>query len=337
VGSRQDVVWGVGLRDNDISTQPGYAISFSPLHRNDLLSSTFVQDQIRVANSLSFTVGSKFEHNSYTGFEFEPSAQLVWTPSARQTVWGSAARAVRQPSLVDTQILGDLAILPATGFPFALLQLQGNPKPLDESVRDYEAGYRIQLGSRISFDAAAFVSMFQNVRSAEMRTPFVATTPAFSYLVLPVTFVYNDRVRTDGGEIFATWNATSRWRLSPGYSLFRNSTKPDPNDIVLTVDQTGRSSPHSSFEIRSMLNLPHNFEWDTTLAYTSAIMGGAIPPYTQLDSRFGWRNERLEVSLVGQNLLRPSQAEFPDELGISHSMVPRSAFLRISWRFRTGR
>jgi iron complex outermembrane receptor protein len=337
VGSRQDVVWGAGLRMNELRAQPGYAISFLPENRTDALTSAFVQDQIRLTDSLSLTLGSKFEHNSYTGFETEPSAQLVWTPNQRQTVWISAARAVRQPNMVDTQIVGDLAILPATGFPFALFQLQGNPKPLDESNLDYEAGYRIQVGSKLSIDTAGFVSLFRDVRSVEAVTPYVVSTPAFSYLVLPVTYFFNGQVRTDGGEIFATWNATSKWRLSPGYSLFRQSTAPDPSNIFLTLEQTGRSSPRSSFEMRSFITLPHNFEWDSTVSYTSSIIGGlaggAIPSYTQLNSRFGWRNQNLELSLVGQDLLRAFHQEFPDELGINHSMIPRSVFLRIAWSF----
>src|SRR5271165_832641 len=80
IGSRQDVVAGVGYRLNDQGLRPGYTISFDSGHRVDNLFNTFVQDEIRLAGSLALTVGSKLEHNSYTGFEYELSAQLVWTP-----------------------------------------------------------------------------------------------------------------------------------------------------------------------------------------------------------------------------------------------------------------
>ncbi len=59
-----------------------------PAERRDNLVSAFVQDDIRLTNSLSLILGSKFEHNSYTGFEYEPSAQLVWNLNDRQAVLG---------------------------------------------------------------------------------------------------------------------------------------------------------------------------------------------------------------------------------------------------------
>lgn len=335
-GRRNDIVWGAGLRLTDLKTIPGYSFSFSPPNRTDLLGSAFVQDEIRITDSLGFTAGSKFEHNGYTGFEFEPSGQLVWTPAAKQTLWASAARAIRQPNMVDTQILANVAIVPVPGVPFGVLQAQGVPNPKVETVNDYEAGYRVQIGKHLSFDAAGFASYFRNVRGATRTTPYLAFTPMAYYLVLPVKASYQDHVQTHGGEIFATWDVNSRWRLSPGYSLFHTHRSTfDPNEVIFQVLQTGLSSPQHRFEVRSMLSLPHHIDWDTNIGYTSSIMGGAIPAYTQLDSRIGWQYKGMEFSLNGQNLLRPSHLEFPNELTASETNVPRSVFAQISWRFLT--
>jgi len=331
-GTRQDLVWGAGVRVTELQTRPGYAIAFSPLNRTDLLASIFIQDEVRITDSLSLTAGSKFEHNSYTGFEAEPSAQLAWMPSERQSVWISAARSIRQPDMVDTQVRDEVGIVPVAGFPFGLLTLVGNPNPRVEKVNDYEAGYRRQAGKRFSVDVAAFASFFSNMRSGESLTPYVVTTPAYSYLALPVTFEYYDHVKTHGGEIFATWNATSRWRMSPSYSLFHLSRTEDAANVVTLPDQSGKSSPTNQFELRSLLTLPHNFEWDATVSYTSSIMGGAIPAYTQVDTRVGWRFKRLEFSVTGNNLLKPWHAEFPNEIALS-TLIPRSVFAQIAWRF----
>ncbi|HLW76093.1 MAG TPA: hypothetical protein VKS01_03890, partial [Bryobacteraceae bacterium] len=64
-------------------------------------------------------------------------------------------------------------------------------------------------------------------------------------------------------------------------------------------------------------------------------MGGAIPAYMQVDSRIGWQYKNVELSLNGQNLLRPNHLEFPNELTASETNVPRSVFVQISWRFLT--
>jgi len=64
------------------TTDGGFAVSFPPSpHRHPQLFSAFVQDQITlVEDTLSLTLGSKFEHNDHTGFEVQPTARFLWTP-----------------------------------------------------------------------------------------------------------------------------------------------------------------------------------------------------------------------------------------------------------------
>ena len=111
-GSRQDIVWGLGSRVTSLHLSPTYGGVFVPPSRTDLLLSTFVQDAVKITNALAFTFGSKFEHNNYTGFALEPSAQLVWNPTARQSLWLSAARAIREPDAVDVSLQSDVATFP---------------------------------------------------------------------------------------------------------------------------------------------------------------------------------------------------------------------------------
>ena len=58
-----------GYRLTDHNITPGYEITFGTGYRRDNLYSTFIQDQVQLTSSLALTVGSKFEHNDYTGFE----------------------------------------------------------------------------------------------------------------------------------------------------------------------------------------------------------------------------------------------------------------------------
>lgn len=73
---------------------------FPPTLDQDLLSA-FIQDEIRLHDAFTLTVGTKFEHNDYTGTEFEPSIRLQWTGSPEHTVWGAISRAIRAPSRID--------------------------------------------------------------------------------------------------------------------------------------------------------------------------------------------------------------------------------------------
>ncbi len=51
--------------------------------------------------NLFFTLGTKLEHNDYTGFEVEPSARLQWNATSKQMIWAAVSRAVRTPSRID--------------------------------------------------------------------------------------------------------------------------------------------------------------------------------------------------------------------------------------------
>jgi iron complex outermembrane receptor protein len=60
-----------------------------PVRRDQELWNLFLQDSISlVENKLTLTLGSKFEHNSFTGFEFQPGGRLLWQASKSQVLWG---------------------------------------------------------------------------------------------------------------------------------------------------------------------------------------------------------------------------------------------------------
>lgn len=96
---QQDFLWGLGARlspGNFIQIVP--TIDFLPHHQTDQIYSGFAQDEIPLFNRrVSLTVGSKLEHNNYTGFEVQPSARLLWMPSPKQTFWASVTRAYAPP------------------------------------------------------------------------------------------------------------------------------------------------------------------------------------------------------------------------------------------------
>jgi iron complex outermembrane recepter protein len=332
LGSRNDVVWGLGYRFEADDIRPGYALQFLPPRSNRSLFSAFIQDEIKLADSVSLTLGSKFEHNALTGFEYEPSAQLVWTPSGRHTVWASAARAIRQPSLVDVGLRLDLAIVPQFNGSFGVPTLLGDPNVQAEQLRDYEAGYRAQLSRRLSLDVTAFASFYRRLVTTEPRAPFFTLTPAPPHLIIPLVFDNLARAQDYGGELTATWEVNSRWRISPGYSLLHMAIVLDPSSQGSSRSQAGESPKHQ-FQVRSWLNLRKNMDWDSTLMYVSALSGLAIPSYVRLDTRLGWRlGEFVELSIVGQNLLRARHVEFFDS-AIHRTEIERSVFGKVTWRF----
>jgi iron complex outermembrane receptor protein len=331
IGSRNDVVWGLGYRTINDTLTDGYNTRWAPQQRTDNLYSGFVQDEIRLFKSVWLTVGSKLEHNDYSGVEYEPSARLVWTPSDRQAVWISASQAIRQPSRKDVQVDFDYSTLPLEGGGFGVLKVVGNPNSKAEQLRDYQVGYRAQAGRRLSFDAAAFRSYYHHLQTTAPGAPFFALSPGPPHLVLPLPFGNQAHARTYGAEIFANWDVTNRWRIGPGFGLIHQNVMTDPG--ASTVVDT-RDTPKHQFQLRSSINPRRNLDWDTSLAFVGALRQGEIPRYTRLDTRLGLHiGESLEISISGENLLTPRHLEFGDTFQVNHTLVERSVHGKITWRF----
>src|SRR6185437_10106585 len=141
LGTRHDVVWGLGYRNINDRTAIGSdsTLAFLPTHVAREWFTGFVQDEIAlVPNRLHLALGSKIEHNDYTGFEIQPSGRVNWRVSPSATVWTAVSRAVRTPSRVDRELFA-----PAKPPYF----LAGGPDFHSEEELAYELGFRHQQGS----------------------------------------------------------------------------------------------------------------------------------------------------------------------------------------------
>lgn len=97
---------------------------------------------------------------------------------------------------------------------------------------------------------------------------------------------------------------------------------------------TGGSRTHLKrgvlLQIRSLFNLTNSLEFDAAIYKMSRLPDAGLPGYMRMGKRFG---ESGEVSLAGQNLLRPNPLEFVDRAGIISSEAQRSVYAKLTWRF----
>ena len=109
------------------------------------------------------------------------------------------------------------------------------------------------------------------------------------------------------------------------------SPKTGSTDTASALTANG-SSPHHQVVARSAFSLPHRVEFDQTYRYVSALTTPGIDAYHTMDARISWQTAaRLELSLVGQNLLQPHHAEFTGDPGTVEG-IARSLFVRATWR-----
>jgi iron complex outermembrane receptor protein len=339
-GMRQDVVWGLGYRvsSDDVSTTQ--RISATPQKSLSQLYSSFAQEEIAICpDSLHLTVGARLEHNIYTGFNFETSARLAWTPSSKNMLWSAVSGADRTPARFDTTIRVNYAAYPGsvqTGYLPVLVSLFGDPNYKNERLTAFEAGYRNAWTSRLSVDLTAFYDHYRNLETVEPQAASVEINPAPTHLLISSAFGNGLYGETHGIEVFANWKPLGNWTLSPGYAFYvaHLHTTVDSLDTSTVLGTQGGSPDHQA-QLRSSVSLSPKLQWDASAYFVNRLPAQSIPSYTRLDSSLIWRTgEHASISLVGQNLLKKSHPEYagPDS-SVQSSLMKRSAYARISWSF----
>jgi iron complex outermembrane receptor protein len=336
-GNRQDVVWGGGYRYSDSNTRGNLTASFSPPDLGMQLFSTFFQDEVAlVPNKLYVTLGTKLEHNLYTGFTWMPSARVSWTPTTRHMFWAATSRADRTPAESDASVRANVGGFPGAGGTPVLLAFVGNPRFKNEELMAYELGYRVAPSTHLSMDFATYYSDYDHQGTTEPAAPFFETTPSLPHFVLPFTFQNLMHGEAHGLEMAANWKVTDRWMLSPGYAfeqihMHLDATSQDTSSVL----HAEGSSPVHSGQLRSHLNLLHGIGWDVSAYFVERLKSGAIPSYTRLDTGLTWRwTEGLSMSVVGQNLVKDRHLEFVDSSGVVRStLIKRSVYAKFTWQF----
>jgi iron complex outermembrane receptor protein len=336
-GSRQDLVWGLGYRNNSDNTAATLRVSFSPHDLSTQIFSAFVQDEIAVrANRLYLSLGTRLEHEYYNGFNLQPTARIRWSPDDRDMLWAAISGAQSTPSRVQTAVRINYAAYPGPdGLPI-LISLFGNPNLKNERLTATEAGFRKQFSTVLSLEASAFFNQYRDLTSEQSGPPVPEADPPPEHLLMPTYLGSQLRGEAHGLEAFANVRLATRWTLSPGYTFLTAHLHANAGSTDLTTGpETEGGSPEQQAELRSQVNLPRHWEWTTSAYFVGRLIAPHIPSYTRLDTNLAWQlSEKLSLSLVGQNLLENLHQEYagPD-LTVLPSLVRRSAYARLTWRY----
>lgn len=327
-GGMHETVWGGGFRFIDERLVGSDTISFNPAYRNEKLYSAFLQDDITVVqDTLHLILGSKFEHNVYTGFEVQPSGRLIWTPNGQVSLWSAVSRAVHTPSRGESDNLlkqrgADVPITPDPAGPTIpmMFAVQGPGNLKAEVLMAYEAGVRIKANDRFTVDLAGFYNNYQRLIGVdEVPQPVSNQLSVF-------TLRNKDHGETWGGELAADWQACDPWRLALAYSY------------IAVTEMAGDRPPAHQLSLRSQFELAKNIEMDLWGRYVGAsrdYLDNSLSDYLNLDARLGWRPiKTLELSLVGRNLIHQRLQEYrPEFIQTLPSGTGREVYGKVSWSF----
>lgn len=333
LGDRHKIIWGSDYRQiHDDEASDGFNLNWDPAHRTTDLFSMFVQDEIAlVEDRLFFTVGSKFEHNDYTGFEYQPSGRLLYAPDQKHSLWAAISRAVRTPSrfeqggpntFVTTQPDPD----PSAGFPRAT----GNWNFRSEDLMAYEIGYRAQPEERFAYDIALFYNVYESMADMLPTTPY---TDSYGNLIVPAEYYNGARGRTYGVEVCGEWKLTEKWRVNGSYTYLHL-------DFDVPADQAptylAGANPCNQVKGVSQWDLGEHWQFDAILRYVDELPASGAPSYLTMDLRMAWTpRKNLEVAVYGRNLLQNHHIEFAEypPMFFYGTEVARSVYGKVTWKF----
>ena len=326
----QKITWGLTARTMEDIDHGRGLFALSPPDARFNLGSGFLQDEIRLPHSVRLTLGTKLEHNGFSGFEVQPSVRAAWDLSGSQTLWGAVSRAVRVPTRIERD--EDIDVTDPAGNP--VIVLLGNRDFHAEQVLAFELGYRWRPLSDLSLDLTAFRNRYTGLASLELGTPFLDA--ATGQTIVPVLTENGIDGHETGLESLALYSPIGWWRLAVNYSYMQMSLAALGQDLNRNRFFAG-STPRNQAGIQSYFDLPHDVEVYGGLRVLSAVEtlpeivdGTGDPGYQELDLNVIWRaTAHLTLSLQGRSLLHAEHVEFgaPDE----RSAIDRSVFGRLTW------
>jgi len=335
LGKRHEITTGLGYRriasDNEPTGQ-----STIPDQTNNLYS-LFLQDAYALIDDrLILTFGTKWEHNDFTGQEWQPSAKLLWKPVERHSLWTSVTRAVRTPSVNDQEGQVLLAFLPPPFGPGAI-QLAGNPAFHSESAIAYEVGWRWQPTTTLSFDLATFYNDYDSIYTV---------TPQPSATGMDMLFINNGQGDSYGLEAAVDWKARNWLRFGLTYAYLKAQFEWE--NQALAMDSFSNFieglTPRHQIGLRSSIDLSNQWQLNGWLRYVDPIecrssrdllqVGTPLNSYFLFDLNLVWKpTKNLEFMLVGQNLFNTSQLEYISELMTPPTEIERAVYGTLTLRF----
>lgn len=326
LNERNLFVYGANYRlaDTELSYDPFY-LGNMPRDNQFQNFGGFLQDQYQlVEDRWLFVLGTKLSSNSFTGFEYQPSARLLFTPNETDTAWVAVSRAVTLPAVTDRYIQV-IQATPLPGVPLFPLLRGSTTLTGSESVLAYEAGYRSQPIPEFMWDLAVFYNQYDNV--VGLTDPVFLPNPNVPGGTYAAVDIRNGGSRQSYGfELFSEIELAEWWKLRSSYTFLQVNSSMRDNG----------AAPNNNLYMQSSFDLTDRLLFDLTWRYVDNIPSLNVPSYNTMDVRLSWRpNENMEWAIVGRQAINGSHFEFfQPELGYQITEVPPEVYATFTWRFQ---
>jgi len=340
-GERNEFYVGAGYQQYWDNTQSSRFVGFDPASATYRSGDIVIRDEFQIVPGLLMaSAGMRLDYNSYGRLEQQPSARLIYTPTARQSLWAAVSRAVRVANRFDQAMIYNngyfppFGYSPAFGWPIHSVA-RGSDTNQSENVVSVETGYRLQSGQRWSIDASLFWSRYQGIRAVEFSPiPVIAMVGGQPEFQIPVLYDNAGTGVSRGAEFWATVQVREHWRLLPSYAYIKDSRwLPPPTGTVNYIWDRVPSDMRHQATLRSQHDLGRKWQLDLMARARSMDHAYALPSAILLDARVSWHPWRsAELSFSVNDLTNRQVLETYSE-GPTPAIPVRRTFL-VRWSQR---
>lgn len=318
------LTWGGGYTLIDDTIDDSIYLTYAPDERTNQVFNLFAEDTITLSelNGVFLTLGSKIEHNDYTGFELQPSSKLAWQVTKRDLLWASISRAIRTPSR-GTHNLS----LQAVGTPRGYISQIGNSDFESEELIAHEIGYKATLSESLFLDTTVFYNQYDSLRA-------FSPIPAFSNIALPLIINNNGDATSSGFEMSANYNFSESMQFWLSYSYINmdfnlNQSAPDS-----TFLNSAEKTPQQQFSIRSQYQILPALALNNSFYYVDQASAIKVEDYIKWDANLYYEfSHQVNFVLAAENLLDPYHQEFSRPLYSNAAEIPRAVFAKLEILF----
>jgi iron complex outermembrane receptor protein len=368
-----DIVLGMSYREN----QEAFHASTTGLPEGIVQYDTFAMDHLRtrmwsmlaqddislMPEVLTLTLGSKFEKFQNDNLKPLPNARLMWTPDDTQTLWASASKATRTPSLIDNNgtirallpqefsIYGNT--LPRPGF----VEVKG--RTTSEQLWAYEIGWKQRLAPGLTLDTTAYYNDYSQLRAGSFNVnnsrclpdyniPLPPGSPPFAacylpialpnqYLLLPASLSNDFSGHSRGVEAWLDWQASRQHRWQATLTRYAMTLRANADNVYSW--ESPDSSPKWTGSLRWSYTPNARTEVDVMARHIGALkdvlFGQSVPSYNAMDMRWAWSSAPgVQWSLTGRNLMTSRHLEFVSEASdVARTLVGPSVILGLRLQY----
>lgn len=343
--SNQEIIWGGGYRFIADDFDSTLAFWLQPESRHVNLFNAFFQNEISfMRHRFKLIIGSKLEHNTYSGLELQPNLRLQWAPNTKHTAWAAVSRAVRTPSRAEndariiSNLLSDDPMIP-------IFEIQSGDHSVDsEKLTAVEAGYRVRPGAHLSFDIATFLNIYDNLRVLREGMLYLDNRAGQNVFVFPLFVDNGGDAAAFGFELSGSFAPTPKLKFDASYSYLEIDMKAEMTSGQAEAKVVENQSPKHQVFVRTNFEPVKNLTLDLRLRYIDELPSLQLERYINGDLHLGWQmNNHVGFSVVIHNFfhkripessLSTSGVSAPNiQSGTEASEIQRGVYSKLTWQF----